>query len=566
MVFSRARISRSIVFGHRGQGFAIDAHAVAFHRGQHGRERKINRLVKFREPLRFDFLAQQRREALQMVRVFAGSAGERDVFRAQHRVGEAVFRCGGTQQIRIQHRRVTNSRDGPGEQFDELGIVHDFWPRGIAQKFAQCAEHFARPLFRRAPSRARTRSRARDARLGRNFYGRDARAKAVGFAFTLRQREPDGDFGFLGKRSEIFLEGRRRFERRGIAGRRRCRGRRGKIAQQRSKTQFRVDRAQGFDVRLAAREVAQDQLHRRIRVNDRKLLRHQHRVAAVFQRLAVALAFDFLGMFERRFRRAETQNQFARAFFADPFRAGNVVDRIAHQGHHVGDFFRRHAHDLFDFCFVHHQIGLVRPRAGTQHAHFPADELHHVLVAGNQEHFEARFRSLFRQSAHHVVGLEAVEFEDRQPHGFAHAPHVGELHRKLVGHRWSLRLVLVEQLVAEGGLARIENHGEVVGRMLLRQLAQHVREKIGNFRGNALRAIEPRHRRKERAKNRVHRVDQKEFFRCGRFCHRREYSKGARASGVCYFIPSRFSRVLARSHAQTREKQYGTRRYRTGPV
>ena len=72
--------------------------------------------------------------------------------------------------------------------------------------------------------------------------------------------------------------------------------------------------------------------------------------------------------------------------------------------------------------------------------------------------------------------------------------------------------------------------------MLLRQLAQHVGEQIGNFRGNALRAVQPRHGRKEGAEDESHRVDEEEFFRCGGFCHRREYSKAARAAGVCYFI------------------------------
>ena len=89
MVFSSARISRSIVLDMAASAFAVDAHAVALHRGEHGRERQVDRFVEFREALRFDFLAQQRREALQMIGVFAGRAGERDVFLAQHHVGQS---------------------------------------------------------------------------------------------------------------------------------------------------------------------------------------------------------------------------------------------------------------------------------------------------------------------------------------------------------------------------------------------------------------------------------------------------------------------------------------------
>ena len=154
------------------------------------------------------------------------------------------------------------------------------------------------------------------------------------------------------------------------------------------------------------------------------------------------------------------------------------------------------------------------------------------------------FAALLRERADHVVRLKSGKFENRQPHGFAHPPHVGQLHGEVVGHRRALRLVLVKQLVAKGRLLGVEHHGEIVRRMFLHQLAQHVGKQVGNFRGDALRAVQPRHGRKEGAEDESHRVDEEEFFRGGGFCHRREYSKAARAAGVCYFIGSRFSRVL----------------------
>ena len=59
--------------------FGIDAHAVALHRGEHGGERQVDRLVDFREALRLHFRAKDGREALQVIRVLAGSAGERAI-------------------------------------------------------------------------------------------------------------------------------------------------------------------------------------------------------------------------------------------------------------------------------------------------------------------------------------------------------------------------------------------------------------------------------------------------------------------------------------------------------
>src|SRR6266404_8414707 len=45
-----------------------------------------------------------------------------------------------------------------------------------------------------------------------------------------------------------------------------------------------------------------------------------------------------------------------------------------------------------------------------------------------------------------------------------------------------------------------------------------------------------------------------------------KYSKWPRAAAVCYFIGSRFLRVLARSNAQARQSQYGGRHRRIGSV
>ena len=54
------------------------------------------------------------------------------------------------------------------------------------------------------------------------------------------------------------------------------------------------------------------------------------------------------------------------------------------------------------------------------------------------------FRGLSGQRANHVVGLEAVELQNRQPHGFAHSPHVGQLDGEISGIGGPLRLVFIE--------------------------------------------------------------------------------------------------------------------------
>ena len=51
-------------------------------------------------------------------------------------------------------------------------------------------------------------------------------------------------------------------------------------------------------------------------------------------------------MFQRAFHRTEALDQIARAFFADPGRARNVVDGIAHQRQQIGHLRGLHAHEL----------------------------------------------------------------------------------------------------------------------------------------------------------------------------------------------------------------------------
>ena len=161
----------------------------------------------------------------------------------------------GRSKIRIQHRRVANSRHGPGEQLDELWIVHDFRPRGIAQKFAQRGEHFA--LLRRA-----TRVRETPAfgeisiaamRVPKPSVSRSPSA-SVSHTATSASRG-------IALRYFLSAAGDSSAAESLAAGA--AVGRGGKIAQQRSETQFGIERAQRFDVRLAPREIVEHQLHRR---------------------------------------------------------------------------------------------------------------------------------------------------------------------------------------------------------------------------------------------------------------------------------------------------------------
>ena len=105
--------------------------------------------------------------------------------------------------------------------------------------------------------------------------------------------------------------------------------------------------ARGLGIGLARAHRFQVELHRNVAVEGDHLLAEQDGVAVVEQRLAVSLLLDLGGVVERGFNRAEAADQLHRSLVADAGRAGDVVDGVAAQRHHVHHPLGRHAQDLF---------------------------------------------------------------------------------------------------------------------------------------------------------------------------------------------------------------------------
>ena len=86
------------------------------------------------------------------------------------------------------------------------------------------------------------------------------------------------------------------------------------------------------------------------------LLLNENGLAIVLQRFAVSFLFDFGGAFQGLLDGAEALDDLDRTFVADAGSAGNVVDGVAAQGHHIDHALGRHAEDLFHFGGVANQI------------------------------------------------------------------------------------------------------------------------------------------------------------------------------------------------------------------
>src|ERR1022692_1970442 len=143
-------------------------------------------------------------------------------------------------------------------------------------------------------------------------------------------------------------------------------------------------------------------------------LAHQDALDVVLQALAIHLALDLGGALDGRFHRTEALDQVPRALVADARRARNVVDGVALQREQVRHLRRHHAQKLLD---LRRSVPLI-VLGGIQHGDPLADDLHHVLIAGDVDHLRAGLLRAARDGADDVVGFEACVLQDRNPHGF----------------------------------------------------------------------------------------------------------------------------------------------------
>ena len=160
-------------------------------------------------------------------------------------------------------------------------------------------------------------------------------------------------------------------------------------------------------------------------------------------------------MIQGSFNAAEALNDFNRTFVADPRRAGNVVNRIATQRHHVHDPLGRHAKNLLDLRSIADQIVFRR----IEHQHVIIHQLKHVFVAGNDVHGPALSSGLCSKSANYIICLVAGHLEDRNAIRLERAPDIRDLLCEIPRHLATIGFVFLVLLVAECGSRHIEYCG-----------------------------------------------------------------------------------------------------------
>ena len=181
-------------------------------------------------------------------------------------------------------------------------------------------------------------------------------------------------------------------------------------------------------------------------------------VGELDQVLAPLLLLDFRGARQQGVEIAVFGKKLCCGLHADARHARDVVHRVAGQRLHVDDLVRHHAEFLQHGVFAH---VAVLHRVVERHA--GADQLHQVLVGGNDTACRTRLHRLARIGGDEVVGLVIVLLDGRHVEGAGRLLDQSELRAEIGRRLGALRLVGGIDVIAEGSRRLVEDHRQMGG-------------------------------------------------------------------------------------------------------
>ena len=267
---------------------------------------------------------------------------------------------------------------------------------------------------------------------------------------------------------------------------------------------------QHLRIRVFYGQLAERRGQRRVAIQLHQLARQADLVGEVDQRLAPLVLFDLRGPGQHRVQIAVFIDQRRGGLDADPRRARHIVDAVAAKGLHVH-------HPLGADAELLHHLGPANADVlhRVQHRHPVADQLHQVLVGGDDHHLAAGVADVAGVGGDDVVGLVARQLQARHAERLCRLAHQRELRDQILGRRRAMGLVVGVKLVAEGDLRLVEHHRQVgrrVGRRLHvdQQLPEHVAEALDRPHRQAVRLAGQRRQGVEGAENEprpVHQIE-----------------------------------------------------------
>ena len=230
----------------------------------------------------------------------------------------------------------------------------------------------------------------------------------------------------------------------------------------------RIDLAQLFDVRWLSGDLVQRHRQRDIATHGDQLAPKRQKVEVLTQVLADHPR-DLRRVGDHAIQRAMCLQPFHSRLgpaFLDPRHA---IHGVAHQRKVVDDAFRPDTELGLHRWAVEHLTA-----HGVDPEHVVVDKLGEVLVAGGYDSLPASRRCPRGERADHVIGLHAIDHEQRP----AQRAHCGmdrlDLRGEVLRHRGPVRLVLGVEVVAEGLALGVEHHRPVRAGVLTSQTPQHV--------------------------------------------------------------------------------------------
>ena len=251
---------------------------------------------------------------------------------------------------------------------------------------------------------------------------------------------------------------------------------------------------------LVQAKIIERNLHLHIGAEIHELARHAHEIhdLRIGQGLPPLGLLDLTGAGQQGFEVAIFVDELGGGLHADARRARHIVGGIARQRLHIHNPIGRHAEiidhlGLADAPLLAGARIASHARGGIEHGDAGPDQLHQVLVGGDDEHIGAAFAGLPGIGGDEIVRLIAVLLDRDQaegPHGLTHQ---GKLGNQILRRVAAVGLVEGVELLAEGILGFVEDDGQM-GRLDARrplpdELEQLGAEQAHRAGGQAIRAV-----------------------------------------------------------------------------
>ena len=236
-------------------------------------------------------------------------------------------------------------------------------------------------------------------------------------------------------------------------------------------------------------ELFQRHRQRRVLLQLHQTAREAGHVGLLDQAVAQLAGFHGGGCGEGALQRAVFLDQLGGGLGADAANAGDIVGAVAHQGQHIADQIRPDAEFFDDFRGADADVFHGIQHVGARAVRADADQLHQVLVAGDDGDVPALAGGLARVGGDDVVGLQPLFLDTGQAEGAGGVANQGELGDQVLGRRRTVRLVFRVHVVAERFARFVEDYRQM-GRavrlvQVLGQFPQHRRIAINRADGGA---------------------------------------------------------------------------------